>query len=149
MLKGRVVSNKNLKTATVIVESKKTHPLYRKSFVHTKKYQVDDQIGVKVGDIVEFEKIRPISKMKHWRIMKVVGKDIIAMETEALKAEAKEAIEEVLPAEVEKPEEIVAETPEESVEEEIEDVKPKAKKTAVKKGSPSAKATGNKKGEAN
>lgn len=92
-----MVSNKMMKTAVVVVESTKTHPMYGKSFVHTKKYLVDDPENVKVGDIVEFIKVAPVSKNKHWRITKVVGKDLIAVETEVMKEVAKEAIEEVMP----------------------------------------------------
>lgn len=128
MLKGRVVSNKSAKTASVLVESRKTHPVYKKSFVHSTKYLVDDQIGVNIGDIVEFEKVRPISKRKHWRITKVVGRDIIATETQNLKSEAKEAIEEVLPEA--KPEMVEAEA--EAVVEVAAEEAPKAKK--AKKG---------------
>lgn len=99
---GRVVANKAVKTVTVLVESRKTHPLYGKSFLRTKKYLVDDQVGVKVGDIVEFLKTRPISKRKHWRITKTLGQDIVAVQTEIMKEVAEEAIEEVLPVEEEK-----------------------------------------------
>lgn len=96
---GRVTSTKTLNTATVVVESHKTHPVYGKSFVRSKKYLVDDRMSVKVGDIVEFEKIAPISKRKHWRITKVVGRDIVAIETEIMKEAAQEAIEKVMPVE--------------------------------------------------
>ncbi len=96
---GRVVSVKMAKTAAVLIESNKKHALYGKMYVHTKKYLADDPIGVKLGDLVDIIKIRPISKRKHWQITKVVGKDVIALGTEALKLSAAEAIEEVLPVE--------------------------------------------------
>jgi small subunit ribosomal protein S17 len=96
-MRGRVVSNKAMKTATVLVETHKTHPLYGKSYIQTKKFLVDDQIGVAIGDIVEFVKTRPISKLKHWQIVKVIGRDIVAVESQVMKEAAKEAIEEVLP----------------------------------------------------
>ncbi len=96
---GRVVSVKMTKTAIVLVESKKTHPLYGKSYKWTKRYLVDDQIGVVLGDIVIFEKIRPVSKHKHWQISKVLGKDIISLEQAELQEEAAEAIAEVMPEE--------------------------------------------------
>jgi small subunit ribosomal protein S17 len=102
---GRVVSTKMNQTAVVLVESRKKHPLYQKTYASTKKYLVDDQKGVKLGDVVEFVKCRPISKMKHWQITKVVGQDFVAVETEGLKESANEAIAEVLPVEVEATEE--------------------------------------------
>lgn len=98
---GRVVSIKMLKTATVLVTSTKTHPLYKKSFVRSKKYLADDPIGVNLGDLVEIIKTRPTSKRKHWKITKVVGRDIEAVVKEELKEAAIEAIEEVMPVEPE------------------------------------------------
>jgi small subunit ribosomal protein S17 len=123
---GRVVSVKMQKTAVVLVETPKIHPLYNKRFLRTKKYLVDDPIGVKLGQIVNFEKIRPISKMKHWQIKKVLGLDVVALGTEALKEEAKEAIAEVLPEEV-------VETPVEEVATEAEVKTEKPKRTRAKK----------------
>lgn len=104
---GRVVSIKMEKTAVVLVESPKTHPVYKKAFVRTKKYLAHDELGVKDGDIVDIIKCKPVSKRKHWMVVKVVGRDIVAIVEEELKEEAKEAIAEVLPEdkEVQKPEE--------------------------------------------
>ena len=93
-----------VKTAVVLVESKKTHPLYMKSFKRTKKFLVDDPMGVADGDVVIFEKIRPISKNKHWQIKKVLGRDIVSLEQAGLAEEAAEAIAEVLPEEPERSE---------------------------------------------
>ena len=99
---GRVVSVKLQKTATVLVDSTKTHPLYKKRFKSSKKYLVDDSFGVSLGDVVEFIKVAPISKRKHWRITKVIGKDLISLGEEHLKTKAKEAIAEILPEEEKK-----------------------------------------------
>ncbi|GEM_PF-961667 len=94
---GRVVSTKMEKTATVLVERVAKHSLYKKTFIRTQKYLVDTQIPVKEGDMVEIVKVRPISRNKHWRILKVVGKDLEAITEEKLKMEAEEAIAEVMP----------------------------------------------------
>lgn len=96
---GRVVSTKMTNTATILVVRKKMHPLYKKSFISTKKYLVDDRLKVSEGDVVEVVKIKPVSKRKHWQIVKVLGKDIIALGKTQLKKEAKEAIEQVMPLE--------------------------------------------------
>jgi small subunit ribosomal protein S17 len=98
---GRVVSVKTKNTATVLVTSRKTHPLYKKSYVYSKRYLVDDQLGVTLGQIVEIVPCRPISKMKTWTVTKVVGRDMEAIIKEELKEAAKEAIEEVMPVQVE------------------------------------------------
>ena len=100
---GRVVSTKMNNTVTVLVERMAKHPLYKKTFVQTKKYLVDDSIGVKMGDMVEIIKVRPISKNKHWRIIKVVGKNLEAIIEEKLKTEAEKIIAEVMPEEKAEP----------------------------------------------
>src|SRR3989344_5945854 len=101
---GRVVSTKMQNTVAVLIERRKKHPLYKKSFIRTKKYLVDDSLGAKLVDIVVIEKVRPISKRKHWKVVKVMGSDFVSLEQAELKQEAIEAIAEVLPEEVVKEE---------------------------------------------
>lgn len=96
---GRVVSTKMQKTVSVLIEREKKHAFYGKAFIRTKKYLADDPIGAKMGDIVVIEKIRPISKRKHWKVIKVLGQDIVSLEQAELKMEAMEAISEVMPEE--------------------------------------------------
>lgn len=96
---GRVVSIKMAKTAAVLVERTAIHPLYKKVFKRSKKYLADDLVGVKDGDLVEIVKVAPVSKNKHWRILKVVGKNLEEITEEKLKAEAKEIVAEVMPEE--------------------------------------------------
>jgi small subunit ribosomal protein S17 len=127
---GRVVSTKMKNTAVVLVETKKRHSVYQKSFTSTKKYLVDDSLEVKLGDIVEFNKCRPISKLKHWKITKVLGRDIVAVETEIQKEVAEEAIAEVLPEEVV---EEIEEKTEDNTEDNDEVETKKAKKGKAKK----------------
>lgn len=98
---GRVISTKTKNTATILVEREATHPLYKKTFSRSKKYLVDDQLGVKEGDIVEVIKSKPISKNKHWRIVKVLGKNLAEIAEQHLKEKAEEAIAEVMPEEKE------------------------------------------------
>lgn len=98
---GRVVSDKAEKTVTVLVEGKKTHPLYKKSYVWSKKYLVHDELGAKLGDVVSITPTRPISKRKHFKVIKILGKDVVALGEAAMKQEAEEAIAEVMPVEEE------------------------------------------------
>lgn len=98
---GRVVSAKMKNTVTVLVERTAMHPLYKKTFIRTKKYLVMAQAGVKEGDVVEIVKVKPISKNKHWQVAKVVGKDLEALTADVLKAEAEKLVAEVLPEEKE------------------------------------------------
>lgn len=131
IFKGRVVSTKTANTATVLLESRKTHPLYKKSYAQSKKYLVHDDLGVKMGDLVEIVKCKPMSKNKHFKIVKVVGQDLEAMMAEKIKEDVKAAIEEVIP---EEKEEEKNEQVEEKVEEKNEEkpVKKTQKKVSKK-----------------
>lgn len=123
---GRVVSTKMLKTVVVLVESTETHPLYKKSFKRSKRYLVHDELGVKDGDIVDILSVRPISKNKHWKVSKVVGRDIEEIIEQELKEQAAEVVAEVMPEEeTEEPSDVSHQT-----EEKIE----KEKKPRKKKG---------------
>ena len=70
---GKVVSRKMEKTATVAVERVIVHPLYKKRFRRDQKYQVHDDIGVTVGQLVKFTACKPYSKSKKWKIIEVVS----------------------------------------------------------------------------
>ncbi|OGE33929.1 30S ribosomal protein S17 [Candidatus Daviesbacteria bacterium RIFCSPHIGHO2_02_FULL_36_13] len=96
---GRVVSAKLKGTVTVLIERVVTHPLYKKTYKQSKKYLVDDAVGVKLGDIVDIANCRPISKNKHWKVAKVLGRDFAELATEAMMKKAEEAIAEVMPEE--------------------------------------------------
>lgn len=73
-LRGIVTSVKMDKTAVVVVERKKVHPVYKKAIKSSKKYHVHDEIGVKIGDKVKIAEIRPISKTKKWKAIEVIKK---------------------------------------------------------------------------
>jgi small subunit ribosomal protein S17 len=73
VFKGRVVSAKMTKTATVVVERIVVHPVYKKRYKRAKKYHVHDELGAKVGDTVEFTASRPYSKLKKWEVIKVIS----------------------------------------------------------------------------
>lgn len=73
-LEGVVMSVKMKKTATVLVERKKIHPVYKKGIKTTKKYHAHDELGVKEGDRVKIQGCRPMSKTKKWKIVEVIKK---------------------------------------------------------------------------
>lgn len=98
---GRVTSTKMKKTVTVLVERVAMHPLYKKTYLQSKKYLVDASVELKDGDVVEIIKVKPISKTKHWRVVKVIGRDLAEITKEQLKAKAEEVITEVMPEEKE------------------------------------------------
>ena len=77
-LVGRVVSNKTDKTITVLVETHKKHPLYGKRVKYSKKYAAHDEKNeAKVGDTVRIVECKPISKTKHYELVKVIEKAVV------------------------------------------------------------------------
>src|SRR5689334_5684775 len=70
-LQGVVVSDKQNKTLVVRVERRFTHPLFKKTVRHSKKYYAHDEKNeFKVGDLVWIEEHRPISKLKRWAVVR-------------------------------------------------------------------------------
>ena len=72
---GVVVSDVNDKTIVVEVKERKSHPVYGKMMTSTKKFHAhDDKNEAGVGDTVLIMETRPLSKMKRWRLVKIVEK---------------------------------------------------------------------------
>ena len=72
---GQVVSTKMAKTIVVETVMKKSHPLYRRVIAKTKKFYAHDENNTaRVGDFVEIEETRPLSKLKRWRLKNVIQK---------------------------------------------------------------------------
>ncbi|MGP9804772.1 30S ribosomal protein S17 [Paracoccus sp. NSM] len=70
ILQGRVVSDKNEQTVTVLVERRFKHPLLQKTVRSSKKYRAHDaQNQFKVGDTVRIIECAPISKTKRWTVL--------------------------------------------------------------------------------
>ena len=72
---GIVVSDKNDKTIVVKIEERKPHPVYGKMMTTTKKLHAHDEGNeAGIGDTVQVMETRPLSKMKRWRLLKIVEK---------------------------------------------------------------------------
>ncbi|MCF0105012.1 MAG: 30S ribosomal protein S17 [Eggerthellaceae bacterium] len=72
---GVVVSDANDMTCVVKVEQRKPHPVYKKMMTTTKKFHTHDQNNeAGIGDTVQIMETRPISKLKRWRLLRVVEK---------------------------------------------------------------------------
>lgn len=72
ILRGKVVSVKQQKTAIVEIVRKIQHPLYKKVLTVSKKYSADTEgFTPKLGDMVEITEIRPISKNKYFKVTKL------------------------------------------------------------------------------
>ncbi len=72
--KGIVVSDKMDKTVVVMVERLVQHPLYKKYIKKRKKFYAHDENNeCKVGDKVEIEETRPLSKLKRFRVVRKIA----------------------------------------------------------------------------
>ena len=77
-LGGKVVSAKNDKTITVLVETYKKHPLYGKRVKYSKKYTAHDENNkAKEGDTVKIISTRPLSKTKRYELVDVLIEAVI------------------------------------------------------------------------
>jgi small subunit ribosomal protein S17 len=77
-LVGRVVSDKNNKTITVLVETYKKHPKYGKRVKYSKKYTAHDETNkAKMGDVVRIVATKPISKTKRFYLAEIVEESVI------------------------------------------------------------------------
>jgi len=77
VLAGVVVSDKGNKTCVVEVERLVRHGLYSKTLKRTARFHAHDEGNeAKTGDKVEIMSTRPISKLKRWRVCRIVGKAV-------------------------------------------------------------------------
>lgn len=75
ILSGVVVSNKSNKTIIVLVETRKTHPIYKKQYTRSRRIAAhDENNSVQVGDRVNIVETRPISATKRFKLVEVVAK---------------------------------------------------------------------------
>mgnify|MGYP002527913740 FL=1 len=74
---GKVVSAKNDKTITVLVETYRNDPLYHKRVKYSKKYAAHDEKNIaKVGDTVRLLSTRPLSKTKRYELAEVLFESV-------------------------------------------------------------------------
>ncbi len=74
---GIVLSNKMDKTIVVAVEHRFNHPHYHKVITRTTKlYAHDEDQIAQVGDTVSLAACHPLSRLKRWRVLRVIGKDV-------------------------------------------------------------------------
>ena len=72
-LQGVVTSTAMKSTAVVRVDRQVAHEKYGKYFVVSKKFKIHDPAAAThVGDVVEFEECRPLSRDKRWRYVSTV-----------------------------------------------------------------------------
>ena len=72
---GSIVSDKMDKTVVVAIVDSVRHPLYKKIIKRTIKLKAHDENNeCGIGDKVEVMETRPLSKDKHWRVVKILEK---------------------------------------------------------------------------
>ena len=72
---GEVVSSSMNKTIVVRTVTRVPHPKFGKIVKQMKKfYAHDEQDAAKTGDTVRIMETRPLSKLKRWRLVKVIQK---------------------------------------------------------------------------
>ncbi len=70
---GKVTSTAGQKTVTVEVEHEFRHPLYRKAVKRHRKFAVHNEIAeIAVGDKVQIKETKPMSKRKHFIVVKKI-----------------------------------------------------------------------------
>jgi small subunit ribosomal protein S17 len=73
VFQGIVVSHKADKTRVVHVQRQVRHPLYEKILRMKSKFYVHDEGNEsRAGDFVEIMGTRPLSKLKRWRLVRVI-----------------------------------------------------------------------------
>lgn len=71
---GKVISDKMDKTAVISIDEKRRHKIYHRTFKVTTKIKAHDEKNeAKIGDTVEIEQTRPISKSKAWKITRKIS----------------------------------------------------------------------------
>jgi small subunit ribosomal protein S17 len=72
---GKVVSASGLKTIVVSIERRVRHPLYGKIQRMSTRCHAHDEAGeARVGDVVRITETRPLSRLKHWRLVEIVAR---------------------------------------------------------------------------
>lgn len=74
---GQVISNKMTRTIVVRVERRFPHPRYQKVVTAYSKFYAHDEKGeAKVGDRVRIQETRPVSKLKRWRLVEILERNV-------------------------------------------------------------------------
>jgi small subunit ribosomal protein S17 len=72
---GMVSATKMRKTITVRVDRTVQHSLYKRIVGRSTKFLVHDEKNeARVGDTVEIEETRPMSRLKRWRLKRIIAR---------------------------------------------------------------------------
>ena len=95
VITGTVSSSKNDKTIVVTVQTRKTHPIYRKQYTVSKKFMAHDENNeAQTGDKVTIVETKPLSARKRYMLQAIVEKPALREDTlQAIKAEVSKPAE--------------------------------------------------------
>ena len=90
---GVVVSDAADKTIVVRVDVVKLHPRYKKVVKRSTRFHAhDEENQAKLGDVVRIVETRPLSRMKRWRLLRVIERsreiDMAALKAARASADA-------------------------------------------------------------
>ena len=106
---GIVSSDKAEKTIVVTVQTRKTHPLYKKQYTVSKKFMAHNENNeAKMGDKVSITETRPISARKHYTLTKILERPLISQDQTVEAITKEEAVEEKKTAQEITPEDMPA-----------------------------------------
>jgi small subunit ribosomal protein S17 len=92
---GTVSSDKTDKTIVVTVQSRKTHPLYRKQYTVSQKFMAHDEKNeAQVGDKVAIVETKPLSARKRHTLERIIEKPALREDSLAATKAAPKAAEE-------------------------------------------------------
>lgn len=94
---GTVTSVAPDKTAVVAVNTRKTHPIYKKQYIVTKKFMAhDEENSCKIGDKVSIVETKPISARKRFKLEKILEHAVLTKEDlKTIEAEESEEVKKV------------------------------------------------------
>ena len=85
-VQGVVISNKNDKTITVLVETHRSHAKYGKRVKYRKKFYAHDENNeANVGDTVTVMETRKLSATKRWRLVSIDKKAVEVVKVDDVK----------------------------------------------------------------
>ena len=89
---GHVVSRAGDKTIVVEVSRRVQHPFYKRYVNRRKKfYAHDERNQCQVGDRVRIAAMRPLSRLKRWRLVEIIQRQAVEVAVESREAGAPEA----------------------------------------------------------
>ncbi len=78
---GRVASDRADKTIIVEVESVRRHRIYKKPVRVRRKFMAHDANNTcRIGDVVQIEESRPMSRRKRWRLVEIIERTQLSAE---------------------------------------------------------------------